>query len=110
MTTFGRAKRGSVCSCEVKIEPNLSQALHLINGDTLHSKITQGNFIGKRLEAEKNVQQIIEELYLTCLCRRPTDQEKQKLNAILDETEDKKTALEDVFWGLLNSREFVFNH
>ena len=110
LTTFGRAKRGTVCSCEVKIEPNLSQALHLINGDTLQSKITEGNFIGMRLEAGKNADQIIDELYLTCLCRRPTDQENQELNVILDETEDKKQALEDVFWGLLNSREFVFNH
>ncbi|HRA88427.1 MAG TPA: DUF1549 domain-containing protein, partial [Planctomycetaceae bacterium] len=32
LTTFGRAKRETVCSCEVKMEPNLSQALHLING------------------------------------------------------------------------------
>ena len=63
-----------------------------------------------RLEAGKNADQIIDELYLTCLCRRPTDQENQELNVILDETEDKKQALEDVFWGLLNSREFVFNH
>ena len=110
LTTFGRAKRGTVCSCEVKIEPNLSQALHLINGDTLQGKIAEGDFIGKRLEAGKNADQIIDELYLTCLCRRSTDQEKQKLNVILDETEDKKQALEDVFWGLLNSREFVFNH
>ena len=110
LTTFGRAKRGTVCSCEVKIEPNLSQALHLINGDTLQGKIAEGDFIGKRLEAEKNADQIIDELYLTCLCRRSTDQEKQELNVILDETEDKKQALEDIFWGLLNSREFVFNH
>ena len=29
LTAFGRAKRESVCACEVKMEPNLSQALHL---------------------------------------------------------------------------------
>jgi hypothetical protein len=28
LTTFGRATRESVCTCEVKVEPNLSQALH----------------------------------------------------------------------------------
>ena len=35
LTTFGRATRETVCSCEVKMEPNLSQALHLLNGETV---------------------------------------------------------------------------
>src|SRR4029450_104325 len=39
LTTFGRASRETVCSCEVKMEPNLSQALHLLNGDTVEGKV-----------------------------------------------------------------------
>ena len=42
LTTFGRATRETVCSCEVKMEPTLSQALHLLNGDTVNAKIQQG--------------------------------------------------------------------
>ncbi len=42
LTTFGRATRETVCSCEVKMEPTLSQALHLLNGDTANAKIQQG--------------------------------------------------------------------
>ena len=42
LTTFGRATRGTACSCEVRVEPNLSQALHLLNGDTVNSKIIKG--------------------------------------------------------------------
>ena len=42
LTTFGRATRETVCSCEVKMEPTLSQALHLLNGDTVNAKIKQG--------------------------------------------------------------------
>ena len=49
LTTFGRAKRESVCSCEVKMEPNLSQALHLINGSTANSKIQGGKLVERRL-------------------------------------------------------------
>jgi hypothetical protein len=111
LTTFGRAKRESVCACEVKMEPNLSQALHLLNGDTVNNKIKAGNVLGKLTDRGLSHEQIINELYVVCLSRMPTDKEKLTIKTILDaETEDKNSVLEDVFWSLLNSREFLFNH
>ncbi len=253
LTTFGRASRGSVCSCEVKMEPNLSQALHMINGDTVNSKITQGQLIQKRIaegdkartdataaktaadeaqkvalanleagkvalekaqqqlvaaekqlvdltqaakeateksnaaaeaaksaaddqelaaaavaaakaaetaeaarkaaeeaatvaktavaattarmktaelakqESDKAVtvavgqlaaaasigtpQALIEELYVSCLSRKPLEKETAAFTAILEENKENTTqVLEDIFWSLLNSREFIFNH
>ena len=53
LTTFGRAKRETVCSCEVDTQPTLSQALHLINGDAVDGKIRQGKAIEKLLDAGK---------------------------------------------------------
>ena len=110
LSAFGRASRGSVCACEVKVEPNLSQALHLLNGDTLAGKIGQGNLVGQALEAGRTPQDIVTELYIRCLTRVPNENEMAELNSILSQEEDKKLALEDIFWALLNSREFVFNH
>lgn len=110
LTTFGRAKRESVCSCEVVMEPNLSQALHLLNGDTIETKIAQGQVVPTLLAANVTPEAIIENLYIRSLCRKPTENEKAKLVAIVSQEEDKKRALEDVFWALLNSREFLFNH
>src|SRR5206468_2899685 len=53
LTTFGRATRETVCSCEVKMEPTLSQALHLLNGDTVNNKIQAGGLIDKLMATKK---------------------------------------------------------
>jgi len=111
LSTFGRAKRESVCSCEVKMDPSLSQALHLLNGNTVNSKIRQGKLIQTWLkEQKKTPDQIIKEIYLRCLGRQPTDQEESALLESVAAEKNKQQALEDVFWAVLNSREFVFNH
>lgn len=110
LTTFGRATRETVCSCEVKMEPNLSQALHLLNGDVINKRITQGNVVKSLLDEGKNPGTIIERLYVLCFSRKPREDEKANLLAALEGEEDKKVALEDVFWAILNSKEFIFNH
>tara|TARA_B100000700_G_scaffold37224_1_gene36747 strand:- start:156 stop:2588 length:2433 start_codon:yes stop_codon:yes gene_type:complete len=110
LTTFGRAKRETVCSCEVKMEPNLSQALHMLNGDTVNSKIAQGGLVSTRLGEQVPHEKIIEEIYIRCLTRKPTEKELTNLMELVAQEENKQQALEDVFWALLNSREFVFNH
>ena len=69
LTVFGRATRQTVCSCEVKLEPTLSQSLHLLNGDTTTQKIAGGGLIAKRLTEKKSPNDIIEELYVRCLTR-----------------------------------------
>ena len=110
LTAFGRAKRETVCACEVKVEPNLSQALHMLNGVTLQSKIGQGKLIATRLAEKATLPQIIEEVYIRCLTRRPTEKEMTALMVLVGKSENKQQVLEDTFWALMNSREFVFNH
>jgi hypothetical protein len=111
LTTFGRATRATVCSCEVKMEPNLSQALHLINGDTTQQRIRQGKVIETMLAEKKTPQEIIRTLYLTTLSREPLDTEMEKLLATIPtDPKTKREALEDIFWALFNSKEFIFNH
>ena len=65
-------ERATVCACEVKTEPTLSQALHLLNGDTVEAKIREGGVIKRLLDAGKTPQQVIEMMYVRCLSRKPT--------------------------------------
>ena len=97
LTTFGRSSRNTACSCEVKTAPTLSQALHLINGETTSGKITEGGVVAKLLAAS-NDSAAAEELYLRCLCRAPTAAEAERVGAKLAGSADKKKALENLFW------------
>ncbi len=111
LTTFGRSKRETVCACEAKADPTLSQALHLLNGPTIHEKISQGKQIEKWLDAGKTPPEVIDSIYVACVSRTPTAEERDKLLALLPKENPRPVAeLEDIFWAMLNSREFVFNH
>jgi hypothetical protein len=110
LTTFGRSTRESVCTCEVKMEPNLSQALHLLNGNTAQQKIQSGGLIPRCLAEKKPPAEIIEELYLRCLSRPPTTKEQEELQRFFTEEAKPETVLADLFWALINSKEFLFNH
>ncbi|MEY4947402.1 MAG: hypothetical protein RIR22_2103, partial [Planctomycetota bacterium] len=110
LTTFGRATRESVCSCEVKLDPTLSQSLHLLNGDATTQRITQGNLISKLLKDKKTPEEILDEIYVRCLSRMPSADEKTKVLALVNAEKDKKQVLEDAFWAVLNTREYMFNH
>ncbi|PQO44927.1 cell surface protein [Blastopirellula marina] len=110
LTTFGRAPRETVCSCEATTSPTLSQALHMLNGSATQGKISQGKLVENWLKEGLSEEAIIEKIFIRCLSRKPTAEESEKLTATMKDEENKQRGLEDVFWAVLNSREFMFNH
>lgn len=109
LETFGRASRQTVCSCEVVMEPSLGQALHLINGQTTNEKIKQGQRVKNLIKQGKTPPQVIEQLYLAALSRKPTATELNRLTSMVQASDQPEQALNDVFWAILNSKEFIFN-
>lgn len=111
LDVFGRPARQITCECERTTQPNISQALHLLNGDALNKKIADPTGrIETALKAKKKNEAIIEELYLVTVSRLPNQDEIDRAQRFLREAPTPREGLQDVLWVLLNSREFMFNH
>jgi len=111
LTTFGRAKRESVASSEVKTDPNLSQALHLMNGDAINDRIRRGRVVERLIADGKSNDVIVTDLFMRVFGRHPLAAEKAAvLKALASDPANRQAVLEDAFWALLNSKEFVFTH
>lgn len=116
LQAFGRNQRRIVCECERSNEPSMVQVLHISNGSTINDKLKSdgsraGNLLALR-QAGMSDDALLDEIYLTCLARYPTDPERTELTAMLPDrgSSDERVVLEDIFWAVLSSREFLFNH
>lgn len=111
LDVFGRPARQITCECERTTQPNIAQALHLLNGDALNKKIANPTGrIDTLLKAKKSNVQIIEDLYLSTLSRIPNQDEIDRADRWIREAGAPREGLQDLLWVLLNSREFMFNH
>ena len=100
--------------------PTITQALHIINGETLNNKLrAPGNSIEMLVRLGFSDEQIVDYLYLSSFSRHPTDRERSALLSELASAENEKvagagdsrlSALVDMSWALLTGEEFMFNH
>ncbi|MFO0879619.1 MAG: DUF1549 and DUF1553 domain-containing protein [Gemmataceae bacterium] len=106
---FGRPARQITCECERTMQPNIAQALHLLNSDFLERKIAAptGRIAGL-IRAKKSPGEILDELYLTTLSRLPRPAERERDLAWLQRTPTLAEGAHDLLWVLLNRREFQF--
>lgn len=123
LTAFGRPERERTCACERQQEPNIAQALHLSNGDTINMKLrAAGGLIDHLLKSNMSDERALDEIYLAALGRAPDEAERRKALAILEEggapehgkpaaaQESRRALLEDLCWAVLSDKEFLFNH
>jgi hypothetical protein len=109
LNTFGKPRRQGVCECERVSDPNLAQALHTLNGDIVTVKISSPKGrIARLVSAKKSHDEIVNELYLATLSRRPTSREQTVWRQQLAETTDAKAFYEDLLWSIINSKHFLF--
>ena len=107
LALFGRPRRMSACECERTSNITLSHALSMINGVTISDAINKSDSrIAKIVEANSDDRKVVEEIYLTCLNRLPSEKEL----AAIDLTKGPRLEVaQDVAWALINSPAFLFN-
>ena len=116
LQTFGRNQRRITCECERSDEPSMVQVLHISNGQTINDKLQADagrvTELLKLRAAGMSEAALLDEIYLSCLARFPTESERANLLELLPPagTGDEREVLEDVFWAIVSSREFLFNH
>ncbi len=120
LTAFGRPVRQQTRESERTSVPTITQALHIINGETLNNKLrAPGNSIEMLIRLGFSDEQIVDYLYLASLSRHPSDSERSTLLHELASAESeriagvddpRRAALVDMSWALLTGEEFMFNH
>ncbi len=116
LDAFGRPARDGACTCDRRSDPTLGQTLHLINGETIASKIADSKGrLRSALAAKAAPAAMLEELFLAAYCRKlePTEQERFLAALPPPDAKDEKAELaawQDVYWAVLNSKEFLFQH
>lgn len=109
LDTFGRPDPNQDPPCERTSDFTTPQVLHLMNSPTLNRKLVQDGARPATLaQSEMTSEQIVEDAFLRIYCRLPTDQELKTAAATLPARDQRRAAVEDLFWALLNTPEFYF--
>ena len=85
----------------------------MFNGDLIKRATSKdkGSFLTTVAEDQTRSVQKINFLFMTALARRPTKKEIEVANQLLlARKRDVAGALQDIWWAVLNSNEFILNH
>lgn len=115
LKTFGRNERDITCECERSNKPSIVQVLHINNGVTINDRLSsEESCVAKAIDGKSDARKIVNEAYMKALSRPPTAKESESLVAMItSEGEDeaqRRQLIEDLYWSVLSSREFLFNH
>jgi hypothetical protein len=111
LSMFGRSERVTACACERSGDVTLPQLLHLQCGDGLAQKFDDPvGRLKQIMNSFPDDKSAIEQIYLATLSRSPTTEEQASITAAFEGNEQHEEAFRDLFWALLNTKEFAFNH
>jgi len=92
---------------------SIPQVLMMFNGELMKTATSagKGGFLDRVSSSGMSNPQKIDALYAAALARKPTKKELTLANQLLVARKgDAVGALQDVWWAVLNSNEFIINH
>jgi hypothetical protein len=112
LSLFGKPQRMEACECERDNSSNMLQALHFINGGSIQQRVQNPNARPAQLVKQKLPDaELVAELYLWSLARRPSDAElKLGIEFLSSYGDMRNEAAQDLMWALLNSKDFLLVH
>ncbi|HVK58467.1 MAG TPA: DUF1549 and DUF1553 domain-containing protein, partial [Candidatus Kapabacteria bacterium] len=109
LATFGKPPRLLPSECERSCEPTMGQAFQLMNGPLLNDLLAKkGGLIDQLLDGKSDARDMIADVFWNALSRGPTAQELSRFESHLNAEKLNRAALEDVFWSVMNTKEFLF--
>jgi hypothetical protein len=108
---FGRPARDTGFEAERNNSVSDKQRLHMINSTHIRNKIEKGWRVRQIFrKAGKNKKKTIQQLYLMVLSRPPMQDEIRAAADYAKSIKSKGQAAIDLFWALINSKEFLYRH
>ncbi|QDU27883.1 hypothetical protein ETAA8_29740 [Anatilimnocola aggregata] len=89
------------------------QSLIMMNGDLMRRAVSsgEGSLIKHLQQSNLKQEEKVEHLFLAALSRQPNKRELEAVKKIAAQHPDNPAAvLEDIWWALLNSNEFILDH
>ena len=121
LSAFGRPPRLQTSESERQTDPSVTQALHLINGETLNRKLhAPGGTVDMLLKLGLPDDRAVEYLYLSAFSRYPSEAGRRKIlddlqkgearqQVAVGPVEARRHVFEDLLWAMVTSKEFLFN-
>jgi hypothetical protein len=128
LALFGRSARATGMENERDNKPVAAQSLHMLNSSHIQRKLEQGPRLRALMTSQVKTREMIEQLYLMVLSRLPTEEEIEhaELYAGIRQAQAKpvakskrtrkpppmnrRNAVVDIAWALVNSSEFLYRH
>jgi hypothetical protein len=106
---FGKSARDTGLESERNNRITAAQCLHLLNSSHVQRKIEQSRMVQFQLQGNKLMSQIASAMYLGILSRYPSEEESKAVEAYAQKS-NKREAVIDLAWALINSAEFLYRH
>ena len=108
LALFGKPSRLQTCECERTGETTLAQTMEMVSGELVAELLRDDqNCVAQALNSDLSNDEFVSQLYWSALSRPPLEEEQNALRAWIDSRSNRRTALQDVAWAVLNSNEFL---